>query len=177
MEYNALFIGASTKDMIMLVDAPPESDQRIAASQFVVTLGGVASTAAAAHQKLGGRTALSTIVGCDEAGEYIAEDLNAQHFAWMQLLRTDKAPSSISMIQVEKNGKRCITNYGGCISEMTFDRLDLSVLQKTRFLHLGVMTQVGTLLMQRGNGTLIAWFHIRTAFRCMACLLYTSRCV
>ena len=140
MEYNALFIGASTKDMIMLVDAPPESDQRIAASQFVVTLGGVASTAAAAHQKLGGRTALSTIVGCDEAGEYIAEDLNAQHFAWMQLLRTDKAPSSISMIQVEKNGKRCITNYGGCISEMTFDRLDLSVLQKTRFLHLGVMT-------------------------------------
>lgn len=36
MDYNALFIGSSTKDMIMLVDAPPESDQRISASQFVI---------------------------------------------------------------------------------------------------------------------------------------------
>lgn len=45
MDYNALFIGSSTKDMIMLVDAPPESDQRISASQFVISLGGVASTA------------------------------------------------------------------------------------------------------------------------------------
>lgn len=42
MDYNALFIGSSTKDMIMLVDAPPESDQRISASQFVISLGGVA---------------------------------------------------------------------------------------------------------------------------------------
>lgn len=139
MEYNALFIGSSTKDMIMLVDAPPESDQRISASQFTVSLGGVASTAAAAHQKLGGRTAMITIVGEDEAGEYIAADLASQNYAWLQLLHTDKAPSSISMIQVEKNGKRCITHYGGCIREMTFDRLDLSVLEHTRILHLGCM--------------------------------------
>jgi len=139
MEYNALFIGSSTKDMIMLVDAPPESDQRISASQFTVSLGGVASTAAAAHQKLGGTTAMISIVGDDETGEYIAADLTAQNFAWLQLLHTDKAPSSISMIQVEKNGKRCITHYGGCIKEMTFERLDLSALKETRFLHLGVM--------------------------------------
>ncbi|MCD8249661.1 MAG: PfkB family carbohydrate kinase [Lachnospiraceae bacterium] len=139
MEYNALFIGSSTKDIIMLVDAPPESDQRISASRYTVSLGGVASTAAAAHQKLGGSTAMITIVGKDETGEYIAADLNARHYAWLQLLHTDKAPSSISMIQVEQNGKRCITHYGGCIKEMTFERLDLSALPHSRFLHLGVM--------------------------------------
>ena len=139
MDYNALFIGSSTKDMIMLVDAPPESDQRISASQFVISLGGVASTAAAAHHKLGGKTALISIVGEDETGEYISADMFAQNYACLQLLHTDKAPSSISMIQVEKNGKRCITSYGGCIREMTFDRIDLSLLHRTRFLHLGVM--------------------------------------
>lgn len=139
MDYNALFIGSSTKDMIMLVDAPPESDQRISASQFVISLGGVASTAAAAHQKLGGKTAMISIVGEDETGEYISADLVSQNYACLQLLHTNKAASSTSMIQVEKNGKRCITNYGGCIKEMTFEKLDLTPLHHTRFLHLGVM--------------------------------------
>ncbi len=139
MKYNALFIGSSTKDLIMLVDAPPESDQRISASQFVVSLGGVASTAAAAHQKLGGSTAMISIIGEDETGEYIGADLRAQGFAHLQLLHTGQAPSSLSMIQVEKNGKRCITHYGGCIREMTFERLDLSPLSHARYLHLGMM--------------------------------------
>lgn len=139
MDFNALFIGSSTKDLIMLVDAPPESDQRIGASLFVTTLGGVASTAAAAHQKLGGKTAMVSIVGEDETGAYIAADLEAQGFAWLQLLRTDKAHSSTSMIQVEKNGKRCLTCYGGCVEQMTFEQLDLAPFSATRFLHLGVM--------------------------------------
>ncbi len=139
MDYDVLFIGSSTKDLIMLVDASPESDVRIGAHQFVTTLGGVASTAAAAHQKLGGRTAMISIVGKDETGEYIAADLTAQNFAHLQLLHTGKAPSSTSMIQVEENGKRCITCYGGCIKEMTFDQLDLTPLHNTRYLHLGVM--------------------------------------
>ena len=50
-KYNTLFIGSSTLDMIMLVDNPPESDQRITASQFTVSYGGVASTAAFALEK------------------------------------------------------------------------------------------------------------------------------
>ena len=41
-------------------------------------------------------------------------------------------------------------------------------LLKDLRLALILLRTVGTLLMQRGNGTLIAWFHIRTAFRCMA---------
>ena len=139
MKYDTLFIGSSTKDMIMLVDAPPESDQRIGASAFTVSFGGVASTAAAAHQKLGGRTALITIVGDDETGREISADLTAQGFAGLQILKTDKAASSLSMIQVEKNGKRCITCYGGCVKEMTFESLDLQVFQETSILHLGVM--------------------------------------
>ncbi len=138
-KYNALFIGSATKDLIMLVEAPPESDQRIAASQFVSSFGGVASTAAAAHQKLGGSTAMISIVGEDETGEDVSTDLTSQNFAWLQLLHTNKAPSSLSMIQVEKNAKRCITHYGGCIKEMTFEKLDLTPINNTRFLHLGVM--------------------------------------
>ena len=138
-KYNTLFIGSSTLDMIMLVDNPPESDQRITASQFTVSYGGVASTAAFAHQKLGGSTAMISIVGEDEVGKIISANITAQNYAWLQLLLAKKAPSSLSMIQVEKNAKRCISHYGGCIKEMTFDKLDLTPLHETRYLHLGMM--------------------------------------
>jgi len=138
-KYDTLFIGSSTLDLIMLVDAPPESDQRITASKFAVSFGGVASTAAFAHQKLGGSTAMISIVGEDDVGKIISANITAQNYAWLQLLVAKKAPSSLSMIQVEKNAKRCITHYGGCIKEMTFDKLDLTPLHETRYLHLGMM--------------------------------------
>ncbi len=60
---DCLFIGSSTKDTLLLVDAPPASDQRIAASAVVHTCGGVASVAASAFQKLGGSAGLITAVG------------------------------------------------------------------------------------------------------------------
>ena len=38
-ELDCLFIGSSTKDILMLVEAPPASDQRIAARQLEITCG------------------------------------------------------------------------------------------------------------------------------------------
>ena len=72
---DSLFIGSSTKDILMLVNAPPASDQRIAASYFTTTCGGVSSTAAAAHQSLGGITGIITAVGDDETSSFIKDDL------------------------------------------------------------------------------------------------------
>ena len=45
-ELDCLFIGSSTKDILMLVEAPPASDQRIAARQLEITCGGVSAIAA-----------------------------------------------------------------------------------------------------------------------------------
>ena len=42
-ELDCLFIGSSTKDILMLVEAPPASDQRIAARQLEITCGGVSA--------------------------------------------------------------------------------------------------------------------------------------
>ena len=139
MKFNALFTGSSTKDFIMVVDEPPVSDRRIAASEFVISFGGVATTAAVAHQKLGGSTALITIIGNDEIGETIRDDIMAQNFAWQQVLVTDQAHSSASCVLVEKNGNRLISKFGGCIHEMTFEKMDLSVLHQINILHLGMM--------------------------------------
>ena len=60
---DCLFIGSATKDTLLMVEAPPASDQRIAASAVVHACGGVASVAASAFQKLGGSAGLITVVG------------------------------------------------------------------------------------------------------------------
>lgn len=60
---DCLFIGSATKDILMMVDAPPASDQRIAARAVTHACGGIASVAASAFQKLGGRAGLITAVG------------------------------------------------------------------------------------------------------------------
>ena len=136
---DTLFIGSSTKDLLMQVASPPASDQRITATSFTVSLGGVSSTAANAHQSLGGVTGVISAVGDDETGAFIRDNLEQQHFAYLDVAVFPGCFSSTSMIQVEQDGKRCLTCFGGCIRELRFDALDKAVLRRTGILHLGVL--------------------------------------
>ena len=69
-ELDCLFIGSSTKDILMLVEAPPASDQRIAARQLEITCGGVSAIAGAAHQSLHGVTGVITALGDDDTSHF-----------------------------------------------------------------------------------------------------------
>lgn len=136
---DSLFIGSSTKDILMLVNAPPASDQRIAASYFTTTCGGVSSTAAAAHQSLGGITGVITAVGDDETSNFIKNDLQRQRYQYLKLFAIEDHFSSTSMIQVEQDGRRCLTCFGGCIEKLTFSMIDKNILSASRIVHLGVL--------------------------------------
>ena len=73
---DCLFIGSATKDTLLMVEAPPASDQRIAASAVVHACGGVASVAASAFQKLGGSAGLITVVGDpSDVTDFIASNI------------------------------------------------------------------------------------------------------
>ena len=136
---DTLFIGSSTRDLLMQVAEPPESDRRISATSFTRACGGVAATAAVAHQSLGGVTGLLSAIGDDRTGQEIREELEGWQFEYLNFLVYPGRASSLSMIQVESNGKRCLTCYGGCIDALTFDQIDRTLLCSTRALHIGVM--------------------------------------
>ena len=138
-DLDCLFIGSSTKDILMVVDAPPASDQRISASHFTITCGGVSNIAGAAHQNLGGVTGVISAVGGDETSDFIRQFQEEQGFAYTKLFTFPDQFSSTSLVQVEKNGKRCLTCFGGCIDCLTFDMLDKDLFHHTRMVHLGVM--------------------------------------
>ena len=138
-ELDCLFIGSSTKDILMLVEAPPASDQRIAARQLEITCGGVSAIAGAAHQSLHGVTGVITALGDDDTSHFVEAFLARQNFAYAKLFTFPGQASSTSLVQVEENGKRCLSCYGGCIDRLTFDMLDKEVFHHTRYVHLGVM--------------------------------------
>lgn len=135
---DCLFIGSTTKDTLLMVEAPPVSDQRIAASAVVHSCGGVASVAASAFQKLGGTAGLITAVGDpSDVTDFITENIKARNLAYASLIRVPGTDSPFSTIQVESSGKRCITHFGGCIRHLTLDMLDRQVLSDTKMIHLG----------------------------------------
>lgn len=135
---DCLFIGSATKDILMMVDAPPASDQRIAARAVAHACGGIASVAASAFQKLGGRAGLITAVGgSSEVTDFIRADIAGRQLPFVQLVEMDGMDSPFSVIQVERSGKRCITYFGGCIRALTLDMLDKEALKSARMIHLG----------------------------------------
>ncbi len=69
----------------------------------------------------------------------MVEKMKEQGFAYTKLFTFPDQFSSTSLVQVEKNGKRCLTCFGGCIDCLTFDMLDKDLFHHTRMVHLGVM--------------------------------------
>jgi sugar/nucleoside kinase (ribokinase family) len=135
---ECLFIGSTTKDMMLMVEAPPASDQRIAAKDILECCGGIAGVAASAFQKLGGQAGLITAVGeASETTDFIIEHLSQKKFKYTDVIRIDKKASPFSVIQVESDGKRCITHYGGCIKCLTLDSLDKEAVKSAKIVHMG----------------------------------------
>ena len=133
---DCLFIGSATKDTLLMVEAPPASDQRIAASAVVHACGGVASVAASAFQKLGGSAGLITVVGDpSDVTDFIASNIAERQLPYVDLIRVPGTDSPFSTIQVEASGKRCITHFGGCIRQLTLDMLDKNVLADAKMIH------------------------------------------
>ena len=135
---DCLFIGSATKDTLLLVDAPPASDQRIAASQIVHACGGIASVSASAFQKLGGAAGLITAVGkASDVTDFILRDIEGRGMPYVHFVHMEDADSPFSAIQVEADGRRCITCFGGCSRRMTLDMLPKEALRDAKMIHMG----------------------------------------
>lgn len=139
---DCLFIGSTTKDTLLMVEAPPASDQRIAASAMTHACGGVASVAASAFEKLGGQAGLITAVGeASDVTAFIEADLAGRSLPYLQIIRIPGADSPFSTIQVERDGKRCITHFGGCIRQLKLEMLDKKALDNAKMIHLGGLAE------------------------------------
>lgn len=136
---NCLFIGTTSKDLLMLVKDPPKSDQRIEALRLAESCGGPAATAAYAFAGLGGKTGLITAVGTDQNASFVQRAAEGIAGSRLQIFTQNGGITSFSAIQIEPEGKRCITHYGGCIGTLKTAELDPGLLNWAEWIHLAGM--------------------------------------
>ncbi len=75
---KVLCVGIATVDTIVLVDKYPSSNERVVALDSIRAVGGPATTAAVTLARLGIETALSCVIGDDDAGRFVFETLKRE---------------------------------------------------------------------------------------------------
>ncbi len=90
---KVLCVGIATVDTIVLVDKYPSSNERVVALDSIRAVGGPATTAAVTLARLGIETALSCVIGDDDAGRFVFETLkhegiDTQHVVVDKSVRT-----------------------------------------------------------------------------------------
>ena len=136
-QLECLFIGSITQDIIMRITGAPVSDQRVLADMVCTTGGGIAGNSASAFSKLGGYGGIISAVGDDETADYVRGFVASRGLGFSQLITVPGKATPFSAILVEPDGKRLISYYGGCMSELTVDKLDKKALHNTKMVHLG----------------------------------------
>ncbi|MBU3716360.1 MAG: hypothetical protein FGM63_04930 [Candidatus Nanopelagicaceae bacterium] len=75
---KVLAVGVATLDTIVLVDKFPGADERVIAKQTIQGFGGPATTAAVTMARLGIDVSLACVIGDDEAGRKIFDNLKRE---------------------------------------------------------------------------------------------------
>ncbi|MBU3692888.1 MAG: hypothetical protein FGM47_05150 [Candidatus Nanopelagicaceae bacterium] len=75
---KVLCVGIATVDTIVLVDKYPSANERVVALDSIRAVGGPATTAAVTLARLGVETALSCVIGDDDAGRFVFETLKRE---------------------------------------------------------------------------------------------------
>lgn len=105
--WDAIGVGLAVRDVSVLLDRYPRSDEKIRAREFHESGGGPVPTALVTLSRLGRRTALSALVGDDSVGQFILAGLEKENVDTRAVAVRREFPSPTSVILVE-NGRRTI---------------------------------------------------------------------
>ncbi|NIM93875.1 MAG: carbohydrate kinase [Anaerolineales bacterium] len=135
--FDVIGLGASTIDVINLVDHFPDNEEVQEAQALVIDGGGPISTAIVTLSRLGAKVAMLDAVGDDWWGGQII------HIYEMESVCTDYvrirggSTSSISTILVRRDdGARTIIHKPGTAPTLTLEEVSREVIASTRMLHL-----------------------------------------
>ncbi|MDO1584866.1 sugar kinase [Rhizobium oryzicola] len=111
MSKHVLCVGAAVLDTIFQVKELPSGEGKILPSRMVQIAEGMASSAAFAIARLGGRATLWGAVGSDETGNRIRHDLARDGVDVSEMTVVAEAPSALSTILVDEKGDRLIVPF------------------------------------------------------------------
>lgn len=105
-ELEVLCVGSATLDTIALADDFPREDSRSSTS-IMVAGGGPAATAAVTLARLGVAVGFCGVVGADDAGRQVQDDLEAEGVDTRWLVRGERTGASVVVVSA-RTGSRTI---------------------------------------------------------------------
>lgn len=134
--FDCLSFGSSAFDVLMSVDRPPRSDERISARAVTSGGGGPASTASTAMARLGLEVGLVTAVGQDVFGDLMIAEFERFGVVNAGIQRV-AGSSTISAVLIEReSAHRSMVVYGGCINRIDLAAIDFDRIEAARIVHL-----------------------------------------
>lgn len=132
-----LGLGASTVDVLSLVEHLPAEDENMRALEISVQGGGPVATAIVTAARLGARTAMLDVLGDDWRSAVIRGEFEGAGVETRYLQVVSGATSPTSCILVKKDsGARSIVWAPGTAPELAPDELPREAIEAARFLHL-----------------------------------------
>ncbi|RWY66355.1 sugar kinase [Rhizobium sp. WSM1325] len=108
---RVLCVGAAVMDTLFRVRSLPNGQGKILPYDMLQIAEGMASSAAFAVARLGGKASLWGAVGNDATGERIIADLSNSSIDTSGMLRVEDARSAVSTILVDDQGERLIVPF------------------------------------------------------------------
>jgi ribokinase len=132
---DVVVIGDANPDVVLRGDVVPrfgQVEQLIDAAEL--TLGGSAAIVACGLARLGVATALVSVVGNDNYGEFVRQKL-AEAGVITRWLRTDPTLATGLTVVLSAPGDRAILTFPGTIPALRADHIDLAELSDARHVH------------------------------------------
>lgn len=108
---HIVFAGAATVDLIFKVDALPPGPGKVLPTALAQVAHGMATSAATAAARLGGRCTLITRIGGDMMGDRFLAEVEAEGVDCHQVRRFEGVATPLSAVIVDEQGERLIVPY------------------------------------------------------------------
>ena len=130
MTKQGLFVGLVTLDLVYLVTALPQSNQKIVALEDSMTAGGPAANAAVTFSHLGNSATLLSSVGQHPSRQLVLADLHSVAIADLTPNRTQSVPIS-SILVTQATGERAIVSRNAVQAQAPTTAMPVDILQET----------------------------------------------
>lgn len=129
------FCGVATTDAIAVVSRYPRADERIVAEDIVFGGGGPAATAAVAAARQGMNTAFIGVVGDDESGDRIVEDLAGEGVDVSGIARAPGGSARSVVIIDGPRKTRAISNRPGPAVDLSGNDAARQIFAASQWIH------------------------------------------
>jgi len=113
-----IVVGSSNLDMVVSSERIPQRGETLLGSHFFTVPGGKGANQAVAAAKLGGRVTFVSKLGNDAHGDQLYSNFKACGVKLNRISRSDRSPTGIAMIIVDKEGNNIIVVAPGANQEL-----------------------------------------------------------